>query len=334
MMNYKHLSWLEIASYFQDRTHIQCMHRWQKVLQPGLKKGKWSEEEDKILISWVKKHGPNNWAKLTLALRGRSSKQIRDRWVNNLNPQRAKHFVWNDELDRILLIKYMEFGSSWVQISKFIPNSTENMIKNRFYCLLRSIAAKKNKKCGKKSIKNEQEEYNQKQKEFEEFLVFDFEDDKNKSETVKDNVKNKRKNYSLTYLVNFLPDLLEEKGVDLNSSNIKKDNNYDEDRKRILNNFFNTLSNKITPAPIDNCEPSLPYETKASYNLENEVSKKNAQLKFKSTILLNFQLHLLHRIFERCKLQIINRFFQYFKGNGHINGLPIGVDSKASTSQN
>jgi hypothetical protein len=83
------------------------MHRWQKVLQPGLKKGKWSAEEDQILFNWVKSNGANRWSKLSYTLQGRSSKQIRDRWINNLNPQRAKDFTWTDQLDQILLIKYI-----------------------------------------------------------------------------------------------------------------------------------------------------------------------------------------------------------------------------------
>ena len=31
------------------RTDVQCLHRWNKVLKPGLLKGPWTEEEDTIV---------------------------------------------------------------------------------------------------------------------------------------------------------------------------------------------------------------------------------------------------------------------------------------------
>ena len=34
-------NWRRIASYFEDRTDVQCLHRWQKVLNPKLIKGPW-----------------------------------------------------------------------------------------------------------------------------------------------------------------------------------------------------------------------------------------------------------------------------------------------------
>ena len=34
-------NWKRIASFFLDRTDVQCLHRWQKVLNPKLIKGPW-----------------------------------------------------------------------------------------------------------------------------------------------------------------------------------------------------------------------------------------------------------------------------------------------------
>ncbi|KAL8586302.1 hypothetical protein ACOMHN_058682 [Nucella lapillus] len=36
--------WKAVSSYFQDRTDIQCQHRWHKVLNPDLIKGPWTKE--------------------------------------------------------------------------------------------------------------------------------------------------------------------------------------------------------------------------------------------------------------------------------------------------
>jgi hypothetical protein len=292
------------------------MHRWQKVLDSGLKKGKWSAEEDRVLMEWVDKNGPNRWSKLSYLLKGRSSKQIRDRWINNLNPHRAKNFEWTEDLDRILLKKYLEYGSSWVHISQFIPKSTENMIKNRFYSMLRSIASKFNK-----NVKNKKKQIESNNKLAEENFF--------SSQAS----KKKRNNFSLSILVNYLPDLLKQKGIEMNNMKMDKvelDTTYNnknplynpqsqpylnEDQKKILSNFFITLSNKLPEPQSQKCD-------------ENHLSllddKNKAQFKFKSTILLNLQLHLLQKIFQRCKLQIISRFFNCFKGNS--NPIPINTN--------
>ena len=33
-----------VAEFFPDRSEVQCLHRWQKVLNPELVKGPWTQE--------------------------------------------------------------------------------------------------------------------------------------------------------------------------------------------------------------------------------------------------------------------------------------------------
>lgn len=37
-------NWKKIASYFPNKSEVQCLHRWQKVLNPDLYKGPWTKE--------------------------------------------------------------------------------------------------------------------------------------------------------------------------------------------------------------------------------------------------------------------------------------------------
>ena len=37
-------NWRRISSKIEGRTDVQCLHRWQKVLRPGLVKGPWTKE--------------------------------------------------------------------------------------------------------------------------------------------------------------------------------------------------------------------------------------------------------------------------------------------------
>lgn len=41
--------WRKIAEHVPGRTSIQCLHRWTKILKPGLVKGSWTKEEDEKL---------------------------------------------------------------------------------------------------------------------------------------------------------------------------------------------------------------------------------------------------------------------------------------------
>ena len=54
---YGEKNWKKISYNMKKRSSIQCLHRWTKILKPGLVKGPWSVEEDKILLNWVKNEG-------------------------------------------------------------------------------------------------------------------------------------------------------------------------------------------------------------------------------------------------------------------------------------
>ncbi|XP_074321742.1 transcription factor MYB3R-5-like [Silene latifolia] len=41
---------------------VQCLHRWQKVVNPELIKEPWSKEEDDSIIELVQKHGCSRWS--------------------------------------------------------------------------------------------------------------------------------------------------------------------------------------------------------------------------------------------------------------------------------
>lgn len=72
-------NWKKIAEYFPERTDVQCLHRWQKVLNPELVKGPWTPEEDEKVIELVKIYGPKKWSLIASHLPGRIGKQCRER---------------------------------------------------------------------------------------------------------------------------------------------------------------------------------------------------------------------------------------------------------------
>ena len=135
---YNERHWRKISQHIPGRTAIQCLHRWTKILKPGLVKGPWSNEEDEKLIFWVKTKGALKWAQCARWIPGRSGKQCRERWFNNLNPD-VKKGEWTPEEDGKIFSLYLEYGSSWSKIAGFFQDRTENSIKNRFYSTIRKL---------------------------------------------------------------------------------------------------------------------------------------------------------------------------------------------------
>lgn len=130
--------WTPIAKdHGRGKSPKECHERWIRYLKPGVRKGQWQDHEDAIVLEAVTTSAEQpftRWSDLAQRLPGRVGKQVRDRWVNHLNPA-INHMPFTREDDLLLFKGHQELGKRWVEIStKFFESTrSENHIKNRWY---------------------------------------------------------------------------------------------------------------------------------------------------------------------------------------------------------
>jgi hypothetical protein len=127
---FREKQWKEISKRFANKNSLQCFSRYKRI-RPGIVKGSWKKDEDLQIIDLVMKHG-KAWSKISKILGTRNGKQIRDRFINVLDPEIRKGKFTEDE-DRKLIALFKHHGPKWATIAKQYPNRTADMIKNRFH---------------------------------------------------------------------------------------------------------------------------------------------------------------------------------------------------------
>ena len=324
----------EVSKEYQEET-INNSVEAQNINKTILKKVKWTEKEDNLLMKCVSKFGEGNWNEMERCFLGRTRKQIRQRYINNIKIKKISEklnqkisldltsssldekkdkdeFLWDDNLDKMLLKEYFLNKKSWVKISKKIPGSSENSVKNRFYSLLRQIVNKAKKSYKQNYNKNlttafkedinnnlilliykeifgNNENYKNEYIDLYEKKKLLFNNSGLNSELF--NNKSKKKNYSVKILLAFLPELLEDKGVDI----IEIINELNRRRNNAAIQIFVIIEKHFNCYKCDNnvvMSPDAVFE-----NLKNAQTEK------------------LGKVIRNMKLKIMSKYFYRFRYN-------------------
>lgn len=103
----------------------------------GMKKKKFTETEDNMIIFMVK-HLGLQWKQIAIHLRTRTPRQCRERWNHYLVKQNPKK-EWTEEEDSFLMKLYQQYGPKWTKIAESMDERTSVSVKNRYALLNRHL---------------------------------------------------------------------------------------------------------------------------------------------------------------------------------------------------
>jgi len=82
--------WAKISAHLPGRIGKQCRERFVNHLDPELRKGEWTDDEEAILIALHQQHG-NRWANISKVLPGRSDNDVKNHWYSTIQRKFQQH---------------------------------------------------------------------------------------------------------------------------------------------------------------------------------------------------------------------------------------------------
>ncbi|KAL4438039.1 hypothetical protein ABPG77_004260 [Micractinium sp. CCAP 211/92] len=132
-------SWKRIAEEFGGGWEPdQLMHIWRRHAQRGAhaRKGKWSQEEDDLLLKAMALHG-RKWSLVAKLVPGRTDVQCRERYMNVLNPEVTAWQPWGAAEEQELLELAQQHTQEdgrvkWSAVAAHLPGRTDKQCAMRW----------------------------------------------------------------------------------------------------------------------------------------------------------------------------------------------------------
>ncbi|XP_014278521.1 snRNA-activating protein complex subunit 4 [Halyomorpha halys] len=128
------IGWAKVLCHLEDRTMAQALNRWYR-LDPGLKKGKFTDEEDIILVNAVEQFGLD-FQKVASVFPNRSAIQLRERYFAKRDMKVNKCGEWSLAEDKLLMDLIGVHGErKWSKIAENFPSRNRIQIRHRYKCI-------------------------------------------------------------------------------------------------------------------------------------------------------------------------------------------------------
>ncbi|RXN21196.1 snRNA-activating complex subunit 4 [Labeo rohita] len=148
------IPYIQMSYFMEGRDGSQLSYRWTSVLDPSLKKGPWSKEEDQLLRNAVAKYGTKEWGKIRLEVPGRTDGACRDRYLDCLQ-ENVKKGPWSKEEVELLKEKVEKYGvGKWAKIASEIPNRIDCQCLNKWKLLTQASKREESERQGIKRQRN------------------------------------------------------------------------------------------------------------------------------------------------------------------------------------
>lgn len=140
----KRNKWKKCSLMLNNKTSYQCYLRFKKI-NPNIKKGRWTESEDRQLLELVNIFG-KSWSSIAKIMKNRSNKQIRNRYEEHICESLNKGLFTREE-DEKLIFLFNDFQKNWFQYKKYFKDRSIKQLKTRIIYLIqrkRIIKVRKN----------------------------------------------------------------------------------------------------------------------------------------------------------------------------------------------
>ncbi|XP_034451286.1 snRNA-activating protein complex subunit 4-like [Hippoglossus hippoglossus] len=199
------IPYTQMSYFMEGRDPPQLIYRWNQVLDPSLKKGLWTKQEDQLLLRAVSRHGEKNWWKIRLEVPGRTDSACRDRYHDCLKSG-TKRGAFDKQEQELLLQLVEKYGvGRWAKIAAEIPQRYDAQCLREWRKVSRQrlCPAEKNRKA-----KNPQTSGDGKKRKKEE--VKEKEEEKEKEEVVEvdrtAHVEDEVEEYTCPSMTEWIPD--------------------------------------------------------------------------------------------------------------------------------
>ncbi|XP_071802129.1 uncharacterized protein [Asterias amurensis] len=133
----KYIPFPKVAYFMEGHTQVQVIYRWIRRVDPAIKTGKFTKEEDDRLKKLINTYGAKNWARLAELMGGRTQFQIRHRWMTVLSPS-IKLGHWDYEETMEFLQKVKEHGvGNWSKIAEVLQKNPDEKARTSYHLLQR-----------------------------------------------------------------------------------------------------------------------------------------------------------------------------------------------------